>query len=214
MSLWNKIKHSIEHGAPTVFERAATWLRSGAEIAETGAERLSSRVIYASRSSKLRSEQRDIRKAIEGEFALLGETVYDLWQEGKEADVAKRTRAVMSELRSLEKQLERKGIEIEELIEKFQMEPIDRQSLKELRDDLEAGGGTVEQVTIEDGSLHIDKKLKEIQLPDDVLVGTIVRDNEILIPDGDTTLKAGDRVALLGKREDVEKTIEQMTSAP
>jgi K+/H+ antiporter YhaU regulatory subunit KhtT len=213
MSLWNRIKHGIEHGTPTVFEKAATWLKSGAEIAEAGAERLSSRVIYASRLSKLRSEQRDIRKAIEEQFSIVGETTYDLWRENEQADLAKRTRAPLGELRSLEKQLETKGAEIEELMEKFHMEPIDRQSLKELKDDLEAGGGTVEQVTIEDGSPLMGKRLRDTKFPTDVLVGTIMRNGEILIPDGDTAFHAGDRVALLGKREDVERTIEQLKSA-
>jgi hypothetical protein len=213
MSLWSKIKHGIEHGAPTVFERAATWLRSGAEIAETGAEKLSSRVIYASRSARLRSEHREIRKAIEEQFTILGETVYSLWQKGNEASLAKTAQVPLKELRSLDKQLSTKETEIEGLVEKSQIEPIGRQSLKELRDDLEAGGGTVEQITLEEDSPLINKKLKSIKLPGDVLVGTIVRNDEILIPDGETALLAGDRVALLGKREDVEKTIDRLRSS-
>jgi K+/H+ antiporter YhaU regulatory subunit KhtT len=213
MSLWSKIKHGVEHGTPAVFEKAATWLKSGAEMAEAGAERLSSRVIFASRSSKLRSEQRDIRRVIEEQFAIVGETAYDLWRESNQADLAKKTRASLRELRSLEKQLETKQAEIGELIEKFQMEPIDRRSLKELKDDLEAGGGTVEQVTLKDDSPLINKKLKDIKLPEDVLVGTIVRDGEIVIPDGNTAFQAGDRVAFLGKREDVEKTLVEIGSA-
>jgi len=47
-------------------------------------------------------------------------------------------------------------------------------------------------------------------LPEDALVGTIIRHEEVIIPDGETVFELGDKVTLLGKREDVEKTIEQM----
>ena len=92
----------------------------------------------------------------------------------------------------------------------FETEPIDKKNVDDLKKDLEAGGGTIEQIIIEDRSAFLGKKLKEIQLPEDALVGTIIRNEEVIIPDGETIFELDDKVTLLGKREDVEKTISQI----
>lgn len=210
MDLWEKIKKGLEDGASTVSEKAAEWLKTGAEVVKEGAEKVSEKTVYGSRLAKLRWEYRGIQKDIEREFTDLGGKAYDLLCENRGADLEKEIGENIQKLRSLEKDLENKEKEIEELPKVFEMESIDKRNIQDLKRDLEAGGGAIEQTVIEDKSPFLGKKLREIKLPEDTLVGTIVRQEEVIIPDGETAFQLGDKVTLLGKRKDVEKAIEQM----
>jgi len=213
MNLWEKIKQGLEEGASTVSGKAVDWLISGSEAIREGAERATDKIGYGSKLAKLRWEYRSIQKAMGWELTELGGKAYDLFCQNREVDLERETVENVRKLRSLEKDLENKEREIEELPKTFETEVIDKKTVQELKKDLEAGGGAIEQVVIEDGSPFLGKKLKEMRLPEDALVGTISRKEEIIIPDGETVFQPGDKVTLLGKSEDVEKTMEQMKPA-
>ncbi|MEE9375259.1 MAG: Trk system potassium transporter TrkA [Rhizobiaceae bacterium] len=51
--------------------------------------------------------------------------------------------------------------------------------------------------------------LRELDLPDGVRIGAIFRDNEVSVPDGDTVIKAKDRIVIFATAERV-KQVEQM----
>ena len=53
------------------------------------------------------------------------------------------------------------------------------------------------------------KYKKEILLPKEALVSAIKRAEEVIIPDGNTLLKAGDQVIVIGKKDDVEKVVKR-----
>ena len=55
----------------------------------------------------------------------------------------------------------------------------------------------------------VGKPLREVNLPDGILVGAIVRSGEVIIPDGTTEIMAGDRVVLFARFDQVKK-VEQM----
>lgn len=211
MSLWEKIKKDLEEGVSAVSDRAAGWLKTGTEAVKDGTEKVSEKIVYGSKLAKFKYEYRNIRKTIEKEFAELGGRVYHVLSENTEADLAEEIKDNIQKLRSLEEDLKNKEKEMEDLPKTFVAESIDVKNINALKKDLEAGGGTIEQIVIEDKSPFLGKKLKEIQLPEDALVGTIIRNEDVIIPDGDTVFQIGDKVTLLGKREDVEKTIGQMT---
>jgi len=210
MSLWEKIKKGLDEGVSAVSDKAAEWLKTGTEAVKEGTEKVSEKIVYGSKLAKLKYEHRGIQKAIKPEFTELGGKVYQLFAENRLEDLEKETEENIQKLSSLEKKLKNKEKEIEGLPKTFETEPIDKKNVDELKKDLEAGGGTIEQIIIEDKSVFLGKKLKEVQLPEDALVGTIIRHEEVIIPDGETVFELGDKVTLLGKREDVEKTIEQM----
>jgi len=81
-----------------------------------------------------------------------------------------------------------------------------REEAKELKSNLEKRGGLLEQVEISSRSVVAGKKIKDTELPREVLLGPILRGQELIIPDGETVLQAADRVTLLGKKKDVEAT--------
>ena len=89
-----------------------------------------------------------------------------------------------------------------------------REEAKELRSSLEKGDGALDQVEVSFLSAVAGKKVREVNLPKEVLLGPILRGKELIIPDGETEIQAMDRVTLLGKKKDVEMTARILKGMP
>ena len=74
----------------------------------------------------------------------------------------------------------------------------------------EGFGELIEAEALETSSL-VNTPLKDVNLPAGVLLGAIVRENEIIMPRGNTVVQAGDRVVLFATAEEVRK-VEKMFS--
>jgi hypothetical protein len=75
--------------------------------------------------------------------------------------------------------------------------------LSRLQEDLRAGGGTIERLTISPGALADGKRLADLSLPQTVRFVALRRGEDLLIPSGDLVLQAGDDITLLGVRSAV-----------
>uniref|UniRef100_A0A7C3RBX4 Trk system potassium transporter TrkA n=1 Tax=Archaeoglobus fulgidus TaxID=2234 RepID=A0A7C3RBX4_ARCFL len=67
-------------------------------------------------------------------------------------------------------------------------------------------GGKVEMIEFQvmEGSKADGKTIAELNLPHNMVIALIYRNDHIEIPRGDTVLRAGDRVAIVSKAEDVD----------
>ena len=74
---------------------------------------------------------------------------------------------------------------------------------------LSDGFGEIIEVEALETSGLVGPPLREAKLPEGVIVGAIVRDNEIVIPRGDTVVRTGDRVVLFAAAGAVKK-VEKM----
>jgi trk system potassium uptake protein TrkA len=74
----------------------------------------------------------------------------------------------------------------------------------------EGFGELIEAEALKTSSL-VNTPLKDVNLPAGVLLGAIVRENEIIMPRGNTVVQAGDRVVLFATAEEVRK-VEKMFS--
>jgi basic amino acid/polyamine antiporter, APA family len=54
-------------------------------------------------------------------------------------------------------------------------------------------------------SLMVDKRLRELDFPGDTLVAMVRRGNRTIVPDGDTLLREGDRLTVIGSPSDVTR---------
>lgn len=54
-------------------------------------------------------------------------------------------------------------------------------------------------------------QLKFTGLPKDVLMGPLIRENKVILPDGDTKLEHGDVIILFGKEKDLDITKELLS---
>ena len=66
----------------------------------------------------------------------------------------------------------------------------------------------IEAEALETSTL-VGKPLREVNLPDGILVGAVIRDEAVIIPRGGTEIEAGDRVVLFARSDQVKK-VEQM----
>ena len=72
-------------------------------------------------------------------------------------------------------------------------------------------GGNVEIIEVElsSESAVLNKRLREISLPEGAILISILRGDEVIIPKGETELKSGDRVLALVKKK-VEQNLREM----
>jgi len=65
--------------------------------------------------------------------------------------------------------------------------------------------GTVimRQVIVDENSKYTEKEVSKLDMPKDVKIACITRDGKLIIPKGDTLLKAGDLVLLIGETEKI-----------
>ena len=63
----------------------------------------------------------------------------------------------------------------------------------------------VEEVVLEEGSEVVGKNLRDIELPANTLVATVLRDRRILIPRGDLALFAGDKILFISEPDKLEE---------
>lgn len=66
----------------------------------------------------------------------------------------------------------------------------------------------VQEVVIREKTKYIDVPLKSLDLFKDIRVGSIVRDEKMWIAGAEDTIQLGDRITLIGERDDVEKVKE------
>ena len=135
---------------------------------------------------------------IDTTFLHLGSRTYDLSKKTLPFSGDGQVKSLIQEISSQKQELAR-------LKEEFQRRW--REEAKELKSNLEKGDGSLEQVEVSFLSLVTGKKIRDIQLPREVLLGPILRGKELIIPDGETVILAGDRVTLMGKRKDVDSTV-------
>ena len=67
----------------------------------------------------------------------------------------------------------------------------------------------IEAVALETSDI-VERPLRKVSLPKGVLVTVIIRGEQVIIPDGDTVIKPGDRVIIFGTRQavpDIEKIL-------
>jgi hypothetical protein len=138
-------------------------------------------------------------------FLRVGSRAYDLSKSGGSLRGDEEVRVLLQDIST------RKG-ELAQMKEAFQRSW--REEARELKSSLERGDGALEQVEISFLSPAAGKKVKEVNLPKEVLLGPIQRGKELIIPDGETELQATDRVTLMGKKKDVEETVKLLKAMP
>lgn len=73
---------------------------------------------------------------------------------------------------------------------------------------LGAGNISVSEITIEHQSFADGKELTNIPLPDNTLIGGIVRNEDVIIPRGGTVIAAGDKLIIITTHENLKKTVD------
>lgn len=75
-------------------------------------------------------------------------------------------------------------------------------------ENLARGELEVQEIQVQASGRGIGVQLKELQLPKDIRIGSIVRDDKTWIAGADDTIQADDRITLIGRRDDIEQVKE------
>ena len=67
------------------------------------------------------------------------------------------------------------------------------------------GQAEVMEIIVDEDSAIVDKPLKDINLPEGLIIGAFVRKGKVFIPDGQTEIEAGDRVVVFCSSENSNK---------
>ncbi len=79
-----------------------------------------------------------------------------------------------------------------------------------LQEDLQAGGGTIERVTIVPSAQADGKPLSEVALPESVRIVLVRRNDSLLFPSDQMVLRAGDQVTVIGNRSALPGAIQSL----
>jgi len=142
-----------------------------------------------------------LENTLESLYLRLGSRVYDL----------SKTLGPLAESGDFESLLEEiaaKKKELDELQEDFHK--IWKEGSRELKASLEEGGGALERIRIAASSPAKGKQVKDLTLPREVLLGPVTRGKDLIIPHGETEIREGDRVTLMGTPQDVEAAKEYL----
>ena len=81
---------------------------------------------------------------------------------------------------------------------------LDRPGVAELFE-IESGVASLIDLVVPEGGAVVGRRIHEIDVPEQCVVAAVLRDDDFVVPRGDTQVLAGDHVVLVGPREEVTK---------
>jgi K+/H+ antiporter YhaU regulatory subunit KhtT len=215
MGLLDKIKDSLFQGTEKITDVTGKIVEKGKEVGSGGVEvtreiftNISERTSDVTALAKLKHRLADLPKQLEVEYLNLGRAVLALRRRGEFSPENETFREQIKKLEELDNTFRTKQNEYEQLKKKHSSDYV----VNKLSEDLSSANAVIDQVIISEKSNVANKLLKEILLPKEALVSAIKREEDVIIPDGNTLLKAGDQVIVIGKKNDVEKVVKRFAA--
>lgn len=215
MKLWNDIKKNFKSSSKKVLKVTEELVEKGKESGGEGLlalqdilSQVGDKANVATSAIKLKFEANAMQKQLETEAVLLGNLVFKKHKNLNTKSNAKEIQTKLDKMLELDKQITNLKADYDEV----RKELSDDYIVNKLSHELNSSGAVIEQVTVSPDSNVADKLLKELLLPKEALISAIKRNNEIIIPDGNTKIEAGDVITLIGKTEDVYKTSKRIAS--
>ena len=215
MEMLDKIKESFFRGTEKITDMTGKIVEKGKKVGGEGVEatreiyeNISNRTSDVAALARLKYELAHLSKQVEAEFVNLGKVVLALRRNDEFSPENKTFREQIEKLEELDSTLRTKQDEYENLRKKHSSNYV----VHKLSEDLAAADAIIDQVTISEKSNVVNKLLKDILLPKEALVSAMKRGEEVIIPDGNTQLKTGDRVIVIGKKDDVEKIVKRFAA--
>jgi len=215
MGLLDKIKESLFEGTEKITDVTEKIVEKGKKVGSEGMEatreifiNITERTSDVTAMAKLKHELASFPKQLDVEALNLGRVVLALRRSEELALENETFQEQIKKLEELDNTFRTKQQEYEQLKKKHSSDYV----VNKLSEDLSAANAIIDQVIISEKSNVVNKLLKEILLPKEALVSAIKREEEVIIPDGNTQLKAGDQVIVIGKKYDVEKVVKRFSA--
>lgn len=215
MDLLNRIKDGLFQGTEKISDVTDKLMEKGKKAGAEGVEatreiftHISERASDVSALARLKRELVTLPRRLDAEAMHLGRVVLTLQRKGEFSPENETFREQLEKLELLDSTIRTKQDDYEQLKKRTSSNHI----ISKLSEDLSSANAIIDQVTISQKSNVVNKLLKEILLPKEALVSAIKRDEEVIIPDGNTQLQTGDQVIVIGKKDDVRKVVKRFAA--
>jgi trk system potassium uptake protein TrkA len=74
------------------------------------------------------------------------------------------------------------------------------------------GQAEILEFVVDDASKLLNRSLKELSISGDIIIATIIRKNEIVVPHGNDVIKKGDRIIIITKDRNIASYNELVAS--
>lgn len=216
MGLLDKIKEGLFQGSEKITDVTDKIMEKGKKVGAEGVEatrdiftKISEKTSDVTALAKLKYELSSFSKQLDAEALNLGRLVLTLRRNGEFSPENETFQKQLKKLEELDSTIKVKQNDYEQLKKKHS----DNYVIEKLSEDLSSANAIIDQVIISKQSNVVNKLLKDILLPKEALVSAIKRGEEVIIPDGNTQLNAGDQVIVIGKTNDVEKVVKRFSAS-
>lgn len=212
MNILDKIREGLFQGTEKLSDVTDRIMEKGKKVGAEGVEAtrdifttISERTSDVTALAKLKRDLASYPKLLDEEALNLGRAVLTLHRSGEMVPENEAFREQLKKLEELDSAFRMKQNDYEQLKKKHSSNYV----IEKLSEDLSSADAIIDQVTISEKSNVVNKLLKEILLPKEALVSAIKRDEEVIIPDGNTQMQTGDQVIVIGKKDDVKKVVKR-----
>jgi len=148
-----------------------------------------------------------MQKNIDRKLMNLGETAFATYTSKSKNEGQEKIQAQIEKIDNMKKELLNKSNEYENLRKEFS----DNFVIQKFSDELADSDAIIDQVRVSEKSVSVNKTLKDLLLPKEALISAIKRDEEVIIPDGNSKILANDLVTIIGKINDVQKVKKKLS---
>lgn len=198
MNFFKRLKKGIQHGT----EKAA-------EIVDEGLEKIKTNDVDVAALGRQQHHVADLEINIDQKYKDLGRSVYEKSHNNMLDNLWDALEPPIEHLRQAHSELENEQKVLNSIYKTYQKQSVSKTKLKTFKDELEAAGCAIEYLVVVDDSPYLGLTLSEIDLPEDLLLGMIIRDGQAIIPTGTTEIKVNDNIMLMGKKQAVLSTLYQ-----
>ena len=203
ISFWKKLKKGIQKST----EKATNLVEAGSDLVQGGIDKIKANQVDAIKLGKFQTEVEELKQIVKQKFSDLGSHIYDLYVANKKDVIVDEMETGVKQLQVLNEELILKEKELKKVFSNYEDQSISMNKLKAFKEELDASASAIEYFVAEEGTPYIGLALSEIEFPDDLLLGLIIRAGQAIIPAGDTEITAGDKIMLMGKKEAVVETL-------
>jgi hypothetical protein len=215
MKVWKNLKTGFKKGSTTVTKVTEELVEKGKEASFEGLEtakqmlaNVGDKATEVTDMVRHKHEINNLNKVLDSEYLKLGRIMIENYK-SKQKDLKEESFIEqIDRMIDIDMEIRVKSREYDQLRQQYSQDYL----VNKLSDDLAACNSVIDQIYISPKSNVVDKLLKDILLPKEALISAIKRGNEMIIPDGNTILKANDAVIILGKEDDVQKVKKRFTA--
>jgi NhaP-type Na+/H+ and K+/H+ antiporter len=208
MTLLENIKKTLKEGSEKAVQIAENLTVKIKEVGEEGIEiskellaEISEKTTDVTNMARYKFELNEMQKKIDKEMRNLGEQVFATYISKSKTKGQDKIQTQIEKIDSLKKDLLNQNRKYENLRKSYSQNFV----VQKFSDELAENNAVIDQVLVSGKSVSINKKLRDLILPKEALVSAIKRNDQVIIPDGNTKILVDDLVTIIGKQRDVDK---------